>query len=646
MSLDLKKDYKDAKNKINAHKTTIDLRKNEAKLLINQTADNLTARKSEVLKQLDDLGDVTQRAQQQIKTQFDELIDLFKMSVPANQNTNSSTIDFLLKQLLEASQNTKSRISEVFVDEVISTIGCSQEQTFIPNLDFYVRVNQIDLSKLLTNSPTETPYDVIYEQTQPINGIFPYSMDRELFERLQTPGISFSSINGQNYIGVSGNQLFDITYVTSYIDGTSTIYGDFYKIRLNNRITGNNLSDFLRDYYGSVEFLNFNKIAATIINLLFNSINISGGLTRDEIEDRTKFSIILQRILGLCFDSRKEIDVSGTAKLSDLDSLDESFFELTGFDLRNINDEINNIQNGVIEFTDCDNVKVPVDVSGSLNEIRKIIATPENKKVDKFIESINELSENNNWKLSLPTGLNINLVIKEDIIRIIPKAIMLSLLTPKTLLGLMLGVKILGSTIGDTVEDFSSFLQNFKKMIISIMSKIGSIFVEELFKLLKKNLKLLVEVLLTEIVRESKDKRLKIISGVVFTLLQLASFVQDFRECKSVIDEILKTLNLGLTALNISIPTFVLASSSILGGFSPVRAMSNVIEELQRRGIPTGDMPSGAPNSGIIAMSSQIKATYDEQLANGKTEIYIPPLAVAAFGGGTTLPNKGVGKSY
>jgi hypothetical protein len=646
MSSDLSKNYKDAKNKINAYKTTAELKNNKINLLKNQSADNFTSRKSDTLKQLDNLGDLNQRAQQQIKTQFDELIDLFKMSVPANQNTNSSTIDFLLKQLLEASQNTKSRISEVFVDEVISTIGCSQEQTFIPNLDFYVRVNQIDLSKLLTNSPTETPYDVIYEQTQPINGIFPYSMDRELFERLQTPGVSFSSINGQNYIGVSGNQLFDITYVTNYFDGTSTIYGNFYRIRLNNRVTGNNLSDFLRDYYGSIELFNFNKISATIINLLFNSINISGGLTRDEIEDRTKFSIILQRILGLCFDSRKEIDVSGTAKLSDLDSLDESFFELTGFDLRNINDDINDIQNGVVEFTDCDNVKVPVDVSGTLDEIRKVINTSENLKVDKFIESINELSENNNWKLSLPTGLNINIAIKEDIIRIIPKAIMLSILTPKSLLGLMIGVKILGSNIGDSVEDFSSFLQNFKKMIISIMSKIGSIFVEELFKLLKKNLKLLVEVLLTEIVRESKDKRLKIISGVVFILLQLASFVQDFRECKSVIDEILKTLNLGLASFGGGIPTFVLASSSILGGFSPTRAMSNVIEELQKQGIPTGDMPSGAPNLGIISMISQIVGTYDEQLANGKTEVFIPPLAVVALGGGTTLPNKGIGKSY
>jgi hypothetical protein len=646
MSSDKNKNYKDAKNKINAYKTTTELQKNKKKLLKNQSADNFSSRKSDILKQLDNTGDLSQRLQSQIKTQFDELIDLFKMSTPPNQNTNSSTIDFLLKQLLEASQNTKSRISEVFVDEVISSIGCSQEQTFIPNLDFYIRVNQIDLTKLLTNSPNETPYNVIYEQTPPINGNIPFSMDRELYERLQTPNVTFSNVNGQNYIGASGNQLFDISYVTSFFDGSTTIYGDFYRIRLNDRVTGNRLSDFLRDYYGSIEIVNFNRISVTIMNLLFSAIDLSGNLTKDEIEDRTKFSIIIQRILGLCFDSRKEIDVSGTAKLSDLDNLDESFFELTSFDLRNIENDISDIQQGVIEFTDCDNIKVPIDIKGILDEIKKIIDTPENGKVDKFIESINQLTENNDWRLLLPTDLNINLTIKEDIIRIIPKAIMLSILTPKTLMGVMIGVKVLGNNAGDLVEDFSSFLQNFRKMIINIMSRIGSIFVEELFKLLKKNLKLLVEVLLTEIVRESKDRRLKIISGVVFILLQLSSFVRDFRECRSVIDEILKTLNLGLAALGGGIPTFVLASTSILGGFSPTRAMSNVIEELQKQGIPTGDMPSGAPNLGIISMVSQIVGTYDEQLANGKTEVYIPPLAVVALGGGTTLPNKGIGKSY
>ena len=646
MSSDKNKNYKDAKNKINAYKTTTELQKNKKKLLKNQSADNFSSRKSDILKQLDNTGDLSQRLQSQIKTQFDELIDLFKMSTPPNQNTNSSTIDFLLKQLLEASQNTKSRISEVFVDEVISSIGCSQEQTFIPNLDFYIRVNQIDLSKLLTNSPNETPYNVIYEQTPPINGNIPFSMDRELYERLQTPNVTFSNVNGQNYIGASGNQLFDISYVTSFFDGSTTIYGDFYRIRLNDRVTGNRLSDFLRDYYGSIEIVNFNRISVTIMNLLFSAIDLSGNLTKDEIEDRSKFSIIIQRILGLCFDSRKEIDVSGTAKLSDLDNLDESFFELTSFDLRNIENDISDIQQGVIEFTDCDNIKVPIDIKGILDEIKKIIDTPENGKVDKFIESINQLTENNDWRLLLPTDLNINLTIKEDIIRIIPKAIMLSILTPKTLMGVMIGVKVLGNNAGDLVEDFSSFLQNFRKMIINIMSRIGSIFVEELFKLLKKNLKLLVEVLLTEIVRESKDRRLKIISGVVFILLQLSSFVRDFRECRSVIDEILKTLNLGLAALGGGIPTFVLASTSILGGFSPTRAMSNVIEELQKQGIPTGDMPSGAPNLGIISMVSQIVGTYDEQLANGKTEVYIPPLSVVALGGGTTLPNKGIGKSY
>ena len=250
-------------------------------------------------------------------TQFDELIDLFRMSVPSTQNTNSSTIDFLLNQLLEASQNTKSRISEVFVDEVVSVIGCSQEQTFTPNQDFYIRVNQIDVAKLLPNSPTESPYDVVYESYSATNGVYPYAMDKQLYDRLQTVGVSFSTVYGQNYLGASGNELFDITYVTSYFDGVSTIYGDFYKIRLNNRQTGNNLSDFLRDYYGSIELLNFNGVAATISNLLFNSIDISANISRTEIDDKSKFGILLQRILGLCFDANKEIDVSGVAKLSD-----------------------------------------------------------------------------------------------------------------------------------------------------------------------------------------------------------------------------------------------------------------------------------------------------------------------------------------
>ena len=54
-----------------------------------------------------------------------------------------------------------------------------------------------------------------------------------------------------------------------------------------------------------------------------------------------------------------------------------------------------------------------------------------------------------------------------------------------------------------------------------MLSKIAAIFVEELFILLKKNLRLLVETLLVEIVKEAKNKQAAMIAGVIFLIIQL-----------------------------------------------------------------------------------------------------------------------------
>ncbi len=45
------------------------------------------------------------------------------------------------------------------------------------------------------------------------------------------------------------------------------------------------------------------------------------------------------------FDEKKEIDVSGTAKLSELDGIDESFFEFTEMDLSKFKDSDIDIRN-------------------------------------------------------------------------------------------------------------------------------------------------------------------------------------------------------------------------------------------------------------------------------------------------------------
>ena len=233
MATDVKQGYKDASSKINSYKTTIATQATEKTLSKLSLGDNFEMSKSEAVKQLNSMGDKKQRLQSEIKNQFEELIDLVKASIPSNPASNSKTIDFLLKQVLNASQNTKSRISEVIIEEALSIAGCSQEQTFegsepgtpsnsSPN-KIYIRVNQIDLFKLLNKDPNEGNNAILYEINQPVTGSIPFSMDKELYNRLQNEGTSLNSEYGSDYIGASGKQIMDINYVTSYVKNGTTI---------------------------------------------------------------------------------------------------------------------------------------------------------------------------------------------------------------------------------------------------------------------------------------------------------------------------------------------------------------------------------------------------------------------------------------
>ena len=65
-------------------------------------------------------------------------------------------------------------------------------------------------------------------------------------------------------------------------------------------------------------------------------------------------------------------------------------------------------------------------------------------------------------------------------------------------------------------------------------------------KMSKKHSKLLVEKILTDIIKEAKNKQLQMYSSIVYALLILGQAFVDYRNCKSIIDELLKLLNLGL----------------------------------------------------------------------------------------------------
>ena len=654
--MSIKDKFEQASSKVDAYKSTINTAVNEEKLqkLSDGLDSNFQKAKSETLKQLNAMGDIKQRAQQEFENVFDELTKLFKKTMPSGKNTGSSTIDFLIKQVLMASENTKSRIGEIIADEVLKVAGCSEEQEFNTQ-PIYIPVNDIDLKELLKNDPSSKPWSLRYEKENISVGSQPFSMDKELYNRLQNEGVPFTAEYGSSYIGASGAGIFDIEYVTSYPDPVTNtpIFGDFYKVTLANRLNGDNLGDFLRDYYGSIDLIDFNMISVEIMNMLTNIIDISGGISVNQKEEQSKFEKILQRILGLCFDNNKEIDVQGTAKLGQLDNIDPSFFEMAPVDLKNIEIEVNNMIQGVTEFTDCNNVKLPVNTEALLDSLTQLINDDvgnAGQNADNLMGLVNNMSKDQDWKLNIPSGidLNLNVAINNDFLKIIPKAVMFAILRPKMLLGLQIVMKSVNPNFSNilALSNLQSFVKTFGNFMVNMLSKIAAIFIEELFILLKKNLRILVETLLVEIVKEAKNKQAAMIAGIIFLIIQLIQGFIDYRECKSLVDEILKLLNLGAAATGISLPSFALAASSLLGGFSPTRAMTEVTERLQSIGIPTGDLPSGAVNINMPAIFKTIKGTYQEQLANGKVEVWIPPLAVPPVVAGLTAPAKASGKSF
>jgi hypothetical protein len=61
------------------------------------------------------------------------------------------------------------------------------------------------------------------------------------------------------------------------------------------------------------------------------------------------------------------------------------------------------------------------------------------QNVDGLISLVDDMSKDENWQLNIPSGvnLNINVAVNADFLKIIPKAVMFSVLTPKMLKNLL-----------------------------------------------------------------------------------------------------------------------------------------------------------------------------------------------------------------
>ena len=325
MALDLNDGYKVIQEKVSATQKYKNIKK-DADDLKKRNGESLETAKKLSTQQLSNLKDKRDKFKKDLndskKTQFDQLLDLTKLlSKGGEKSGQTKTTKYLKKVFVTAITELKPQIKDILNDLGTSAIGCAQDQTYIGNQSIYIKVKSFDLVNFLKEDPESSVGKITYEKESIQYGTFPFSLNKSLYNRMQNINQPYSIPATLNYVGTSGQELFDITYVESYVDPiVGLVQGNFYKIDLKNR-ESNKIVEFLEDYYSTIDIVDFKNIFANLINQLTGAISIKKGDGDINLGDLTKVLLILKRILGLCFDSTTEIDVGGVSKVSEFDNI-------------------------------------------------------------------------------------------------------------------------------------------------------------------------------------------------------------------------------------------------------------------------------------------------------------------------------------
>jgi hypothetical protein len=677
MPLDINSTQESIQSKIDSYKTYREISQSE-KSLLGKLGNSATEATSKISSQLDKVSEFQKRFQRDPPNSMDQLLGFLGQT----QGNGSATLRYLRSKILQAAAQIEPKMADILKKETINALGCSVEQTYngvtseslslqpIPlrpqQEGIYIPVNSVDFFSNLKQSPQTNFGKVYYEKEdpsadstfRPYGGPIPFPMNKQLFNLMTSDNKdrSYSQINGNYYLGKSGQKLFDMQYTQTNSFGVT---GDYYRVFLIDRDDGqgnitNNVGEFISDYYSTIKIVDSVDIGAQIVNLISGAMNIDTQVGFGELNNQSRFGLITARILGLCFDERREIDVSGVSKVGELDGVDDSFFELNEIDLRNIEVEISNVQNGIMEFEDCDNIQLPVDSEALVSQLiefrNNLSGETSEQQAENIGRIIDTISDNPSWSLTAPANLNVKISIDKSVIKKIPLAVAAGVLTPKNLLPLytLLSVVESGATytynqavteINETtapitefgnqaanigaqgsniVNSGEDFLKKFKTFSIQVISQINAEFLQVLYEILKKDIVNLVSEVIKDVEKSAKLKQYTMIIRLVQIALVVSQLVFDYRKCKRLLDNILLLFNLIGQTARISIPQPLLALADLLPGTSPERASINVIEGLQKVGIPTGTLPDGSPNlMGLYDLISK-RGSEKEEAENGK----------------------------
>lgn len=182
--------------------------------------------------------------------------------------------------------------------------------------------------------------------------------------------------------------------------------------------------------------------------------------------------------------------------------------------------------------------------------------------------------------------LQFNLNLLNLFILNLPKGLLMSAVSPKIFLPIIVLYKIFKSGINQAI-DILRTMKDLSKLFYNIMKDLFWFFIREFWKLIKVDLFAFVMTIVKKILKKKYKRYVVIIAALISILTKILE--EGIQDCYSIFNIILSTIQGALSAgAPLSIPGILLGLSDKLPGYSQDRAYINISERLENAGISLG----------------------------------------------------------
>lgn len=560
-------------------------------------------------------------------------------------NQNGGFIDFLFDLIKQTSGQTNFK--NVVFRGVIGELNQSTEinnsirnifkKAYYCNFDFIIpqkyttesvngitiNIENIDLTGMLNIDPDSDVGKNIYEGND-INSHLNYLIYKSQFIDGDNP-LSFDGPNGKLLeLYSSGNK--ELTFK----------FGSFYKNKP--------FSLWSEDFFNSTEFFNSTNFITNLMDNLFGTTSIKNDLSINQLIGINRVERAISKLFGFCDSSNQAtnnntnnsgdgVDLSSAQFLSQNETSGDDIFDFSSEELIDIQKEAERKLSGNFTFNTCGDLPVNFDSDLIFNNLNNLFSDRGDVNYNNDNVNINVDDATNFFDNILKEGTKKLIDDGEDDIRInfanmlnelqvsfikaIPYMLVNTVLSPKTLMYIVVANKITGNGDNINIEDIIKTISN---VLGSLGANVANLIIQNITRYVLREISKLARELAVRFLRQRALDFANIFL-VFANLLNIGDI--DLSSCGGILDTLLTFLNGNITTPAPTVPHIILpVLNAVKPGLNHVAIINDYKAKLQEKGIETAPFyPDGTPNYQMYMMEEMIKTMTQHIKFNSKLDV-------------------------